>query len=226
MKLILSLLAIGFLACLASVAFVFSFRLPLPFDGFSVVAAAGLAALGTLTLVSFMPTRWVWSDLERLRHAFRARHGMSDAAAQSALDTIVTAHARAATLRQLAAAMRNDVAETIRAVADRIDASAREIFYTPYQQRALRDVLIRSELIETATLAHASLRRRAQKETEEASRQNLLAAVKALDEAFDQTDLLAARGLLAEVETSSSVAELVLKPRRPLQHTNAIDLSL
>lgn len=218
MTLVLRLFAAGLLACLMATAFVFYVRLPLPFAGFSIVVASAMAALGTLTLVAFMPQRWVWSDIERLHHAFRARHGLSDAAAKAALDTVTTAHGRADALRHSAHAMRDDVGGTVRAVADRIDAAAREIFYSPNQQRALRTVLVRAELIESAADAHAKLRRRAPRETQDASRQQLLLAVKALDHAFDQTDLLAARGLLAEVETSSSVAEMVLKPRRPLQH--------
>ncbi|MEP3765153.1 MAG: hypothetical protein ABJM44_00095, partial [Marinomonas sp.] len=225
MRLMLLLFAPALLSCLLAVTFAFLFRLPLPFPGFSAVAAAGLAALGTLSFIAIMPPRWVWSEAERLRYAFQSQHSLSDAAAQRALDTITTAHARANSLRQSAMAMRDDVAKMIDAVADRIDAAAREIFYAPNQQRALRDVLIRSELIETAAQAHAALRRREHKDTEDVSRQKLLRAVKALDEAFEQTDLLAARGLLAEVDTSSSVAETVLKPRRPLQFNKATDPS-
>lgn len=204
------------LAAFLAAAFCWLVRLPLPFDGFAAVAATGLAFLGTLTLMSLMPRRWVWTDAEQLRHAYQARHGVSDYAADSALGAITAAHLRAETLRRAAQKMRADVADQIGVVADRLDAAAREIFYDPGRHRDLRAVLVRSELIEDAAKAHAALRARQQADTEDQSRDRLLVAVDALNAAFDQTDLLAARGLLAEVDVASSVAETVLKPRHPL----------
>jgi len=206
----------GLFAAVLSVGFTWAFRMPLPFQGFAAFAAAGLAFLGTLTLVAWMPRGWVWSDAEQLRHAFQARHGGTDYAIDSALEAITTAHARARALRQSATTMRDDVAEKVSSVADRMDAAAREIFYAPDRHRDLRAILIRSELIEDAAKAHAALRRRNQETTEDASRQKLLSAVDSLAAAFDQTELLVARGLLAEVEAASEVAETVLKPRRNL----------
>jgi len=163
-----------------------------------------------------MPRSWVWSEAERLRHAFQARHGLLEQAAGLALTTITGAHARATSLRQAASVMRDDISARVISVADRLDAAAREIFYTPDRQRDLRTVLVRSELIEEAATAHAALRRRKHTATEDESRQKLAAAVDALNAAFEQTDLLAARGLLQEVEVASDVAERVLKPRTQL----------
>lgn len=204
------------LAALASAVFALTFRLPLPFPGFAAVAAAALAALGTLALVAWMPRRWLWTEAERLRFAFQARHGLGGVAAQGALETITAAHTRAMSLRQAAQAMREDVAEEVGALADRLDAAAREIFYVPDRRRALATVLNRSELIEEAAQAHAALRGRNQAETEAASREKLRTAMAALKGAFDQTDLLAAQGLLQEVEVASDVAETLLAPRRRL----------
>ncbi len=205
----------GGIAALASAGFAWFVRLPLPFPGFSALAAACLAAVGTLALVAWMPRRWVWTDAERLRMAFQARHGVSDAAAGMALGAITTTHARAENLRRSASVMRDDIAKEVTAIADRLDAAAREIFYAPDRQRGLRNVLVRSELIEEAAAAHVALRRRKHAPTEDLSRDKLSAALEALDAAFDQTDLLAARGLLQEVEVASDVAERLLKPRRP-----------
>ena len=213
----LSLWGAALTAIALSVWFAWAVRLPLPFEGFAAVAAASLAFLGTLTLIAWMPRGWVWTEAEQLRQAFQARHGVSDYAAGSALEAITSAHDRASALRDAASVMRDDVGEKVVAVADRMDAAAREIFYEPERHRDLRAVLIRSELIEDAAEAHAALRRRKHAETEDASRQKLIAAVDALDAAFDQTELLAARGLLAEVEAASDVAETVLKPRRTLK---------
>jgi len=215
----LSLWCAGGLACLASVAFAWFVRLPLPFDGFAVAVAAVLAGCGTLTLVAWMPANWVWTDTEILRHAFRRQHGISDDTAANALDTITTVHQRAQTLRKAAKTMRADVAEQVGEGADRLDTAAREIFYEPSRHRDLRKVLIRSELIEDAARAHSELRKRNQDTTEQESRKNLLAALAAMDAAFDQTDLHVARGLLHEVKAASDVAEMLLNPRKAT-HTN------
>lgn len=202
------------MSALFAVAFAWFVRLPLPFDGFAVLAAACLACLGTLSLVAIAPARWIWSEAEQLRMAFQARHGLTGTTAENVLDAIERAHLRAAVLREKAGHMRSDMAERVTATADRFDAAARELFYAPDRLRDLRAVLIRSELIEDAARAHASLRQRKQAQTEDASRQKLLGAIEALDAAFDATDLMAARGLLAEVETASDVAETLLRPRR------------
>ncbi len=215
-----SLWIAGLIAALLSIGFALFVRLPLPFSGFSAVAAAGLAAIGTVTLVAWFPRSWVWSDAELLRHAFQARHGVSEMAAGNALDMITQAHSRASAIRDASKAMRDDVAEKVGSVADRMDAAAREIFYDPDRQRDLRAVLVRSELIEDAAVAHAALRSKNHETTANASRQKLLAAVDALEGAFDQTDLMAARGLLAEVEVASEVAETVLKPRSRLKYSD------
>lgn len=189
-------------------------RMPLPFPGFSAVAAAALAALATLAIVAWMPASWLWSEADRLRMAFRARHGLSDMAAERALDMITKAHQRAANMRASAAVMREDIAAEVDRLADRLDAAAREIFYSPDRQRDLSAVLLRSELIEEAAVAHAALRRRKHTSTEDLSREKLRAAVAAMNAAFDQTDLLAARGLLENVEVASDVAERLLTPAR------------
>ncbi|MEM1373127.1 MAG: hypothetical protein AAGF78_01960 [Pseudomonadota bacterium] len=206
----------GAVAAILSVAFALLVRLPLPFDGFAILAAAGLAGLGTLAAASLMPARWVWTDAERIRLAFQARHGLSDVAAGSALVAITSAHDRARALRAAATGMREDVAPKVTAVADRLDAAAREIFYEPSGQRSLRGVLVRAELIEDAATAHVALRQKADAAVEEASRQKLLKAVTALDAAFEETDLMAAKGLLREVEVASDVAERLLTPRQAL----------
>ncbi|MEO0484507.1 MAG: hypothetical protein AAF092_01200 [Pseudomonadota bacterium] len=212
-----SLWIAGGLGAAVSVAFANVVRLPLPFEGFAAAAAAGLAFATTLAIAAWMPERWLWTEAERLRRAFQDRHGLSGDGAENALEAITRAHGRARALRQAATPMREDVADRVTAVADRLDTAAREIFYTPERRRDLRAVLIRSELIEDAATAHAKLRGRDQAATEDASRAKLLSAVDALEAAFDETDLLAARGLLAEVEVASDVAESVLRPRRTHQ---------
>jgi hypothetical protein len=202
----------GTLCAAFGAAFAWFVRLPLPFDGFAVIVAGVLAFWGTVSVLAWMPIGWLWTDAERLRYAFRGRHGISDDAADVALGAITTAHERANTLRGAARVMRDDVAERVKTAADRLDSAAHEIFYAPQQQRELRAIVIRSELIEDAATAHAKLRAREHRLTEDASREKLVAALDALEAAFDQTDLLTARGLLSEVEVASEVAESLLKP--------------
>ncbi|MEM6306787.1 MAG: hypothetical protein AAF701_02220 [Pseudomonadota bacterium] len=135
-----------------------SLRLPLPFPGFAAVVAGVLAGLTTLTLIAWMPQRWVWSDREILRLAFQAQHNLAARSADNALTAIVDTHDRANRLRLAAKVMRDDMATEVTQAADRLDAAARDIFYTPSRLRALQTVLVRSQLIDDAATAHARLR--------------------------------------------------------------------
>ncbi len=200
-------------AAVLSSAHVWYGPMPLPFSGFSAVAAAVLAALGTLTAMAWLPSHWLWSETERLTLAFRAQHQLSATAAAAALETISGAHNRAQAFRKAAFVMRDDMADEVKDLADQLDATAREIFYHPGRRRDVRSILMRSELVEEAAIAHAALRRRKHRATEDISREKLSKAVQALKAAFDQADLLAARGLLQEVEVASEVAEQLLTPR-------------
>jgi len=209
-----------------SAVFVWFVRMPLPFEGFSIIAAGVLSCLGTLSVLTLLPAKWVWSEAELLRYAFQSQHGVSVYAAGSALDAIANAHSRATKLRALADTMRKDVAERTCNIADRLDAAALEIFYNPERHRDLRAVLIRSDLIEEAAISHVRLLRHKQAETENTSRTKFLLALDALEDAFDETELIAAKGLLAEVTVASDVAEALLKPRKALhekQETRRLD---
>jgi len=212
----ISLSCAAIIAALVSIGFAWFVRLPMPFEGFFAFVAATGAFLGTLTLATWMPSGWLWTEAEQLRNAFQERHDISEFAAGTALEAISKTHLRANALRTAASAMREDVSDQVRSIADRLDVAAREIFYEPERHGALRAVLVRSELIEDAARAHAQLRKRNHSETEQISREKLVSAIEALDAAFDQTDLLAAKGLLTEVEIASEVAETILKPRLKL----------
>jgi hypothetical protein len=198
------------LCAAGATAFALIQRLPLPFDGFAIWAAAGLAFLGTLTASSWMPARWLWSDTELLTFDFCARHGIAKDTAQASLLAISGAHNRADALRRAAKVMREDAAKKINDLADRLDGAAREIFYSPDRLRSLRAILVRSELIEEAATAHAKLRRRDDGAMADHSRARLLASVEALENALDHSDLMVAQGLLQKVDVASDVAERVL----------------
>ncbi|MEL6267933.1 MAG: hypothetical protein AAFR52_20245 [Pseudomonadota bacterium] len=209
------------LSVVAAVAFALSVRLPLPFDGFAAVAAAGLAALLTVTLGLFLPPHWLWTDAERLIHAFRARHQISDARAATALDAITTAHRRAAALRAASSDFTESLRDQALRGADALDAAAREIFYDPDALSVHRANLIRAELIEDSVTAHAALRKRNQGVVDDQiaqSREKVAAALTSLEGAFDAAEERAANILLTQVDVASSTAETLLAPRQKTAH--------
>ena len=206
----------GLLGGLATLAFLTLVRLPQQAEALVIWLGAGLAFLATLSLAAWMPARWLWTDTERLTHAYKTRHGVADGRAQSALLAISGAHERAAVLRSAAPELAESLAERSEAMADKLDAAAREIFYDPGRLPALRSIISRSELISEAMDAHRSLRQRAGGDSDQTqkSRTQLIKALDALDEAFAQSDTIAADRLLAEVEASSTTAETLLAPKR------------
>lgn len=201
-----------------AVAFALLVRLPLPFEGFAAAVAAALAALFTFSLTLFLPAKWVWSDEERLVHAFRQRHKVSDDRAESALDAIRTAHRRAAKMRAVSRDFTESLRDRTDATADLLDAAALEVFYDPSSLPAHRANLIRSKLIEEAVDAHAELKRRGKTGTIETqleqSRGRVAAALDSLDYAFQETEKRLANRLLTDVDVASSTAETLLAPRR------------
>ncbi|MEL6517690.1 MAG: hypothetical protein AAFQ39_08235 [Pseudomonadota bacterium] len=204
------------LAVITAVAFALTVRLPLPFDGFAAVAAAGLAGLLTFTFGLFLPPHWLWTDAERLVHAFRARHEISDARAATALDAITTAHRRAAALREASADFTDALREQALKGADALDAAAREIFYDPNALSVHRANLIRAELIEDSVTAHAALKKRNQGVVDDQiaqSRDKVAAALTSLEGAFDAAEERAANILLTQVDVASSTAETLLARR-------------
>lgn len=197
-----------------AVAFALLVRLPLPFPGFAAVTAGGGAFVLTLAFGLALPARFLWSDAERLAHAFGQRHAISDAGARVALDTITRAHDRAALLRQASPKFAEPLQARSLAMADRLDAAAREIFYDPEALAVHRKTLVRSELIEDAVTAHATLRGRGETEANSAqmaeSRAKLGAALDALETAFDAAEAQVADTLLAQVDVASATAETLL----------------
>lgn len=203
---------------LATLAFVALVRLPLPFPGFTAVAAACLALFGTLALGAWLPARLLWTDTERLTAAFKARHDIMDARAESALHAIAGAHSRAAVLREGAAEVAPELADRAAAMADRLDMAAREIFYDPGRLPALRAIITRSELISDAMETHRKLRARmGDSHQTTQSREKLIGALDALDQAFEASDVATAERLLAEVDAASTTAESLLAPRRRIR---------
>ena len=222
-----SLFCAVFAGALIGTLSVYAVRMPVFFDGSSIAVAAVLAFLGCLSAIAWMPEHWLWTDADRLAMAFRQYHKLSDLGANNALRTITETHERAESLRRHSLQFHDDLKHPLNAAADQLDASAREIFYQPSRLRALGPVLRRVELIEEATLAHKALRKRAQKNqaTIALSREKLISALTAMDAAFSQTDLSAARGHLEQVDIASSVAERLLSPRTPLAPLKNGDLS-
>mgnify|MGYP001793421530 CR=1 FL=1 len=215
------------IAASLSVAFVLAFRLPLPFEGFSAVTAAILAGMFTTALGLFMPPHWVWTDSERLHHAFRSRHNISDGRAASVLDAITTAHRRASILRVSSDDFAEDLKAQTEQAADALDAAAREIFYDPAALDAHRSILIRADLIEETVLAHARLRHGKRSKGIEAqldqSRNKVAAALASLETALAEARENAADRILTEVSVSSATAETLLAPRQKNMSSRRVD---
>lgn len=192
-------------------------RLPLPFDGFAAVAAALMAGMSTLSLTMMAPARWIWTDAERLRHAFAQRHNMSELRSENVLDAITAAHARADQFRNGAALFAAPLDQRTKEMADRLDDIARDLFYHPDALSVHRQALVRSELIEEAVLGHASLRKRGQSDVNAPqiaqSKDRVDAALISLEDAFDHNENRLADRLVQQVEISSATAEMLLKRR-------------
>lgn len=207
--------AIGAFAVILATAFALLVRLPLPFEGLAALVAAVLALGGTLTFGMLAPARWLWTDAERLRHAFGLRHGLSDLRSGNVLTAITTAHGRADVLRQAAAHFQPPLDERTRQVADRIDGIAHELFYAPEALSVYRETLIRAELVEESVTTHAKMRKRGHEDTNALqiadSRAKVDAAVTALYAAFDSNENHLADQLLHKVDVSSATAEMLLR---------------
>lgn len=205
------------IAVIVAVAFALLVRLPLPFDYAAALAAAALAAILTLAIGLAMPAAWIWTDAERLAHAFSRRHGISDTRAGLALDAINRAHRQADVLRRAAPRFAEPLQARAMAGADRLDGAAREVFYDPEALGVHRKTLVRAELIEEAVALHAKLRARGEQDANSAqmveSRARVTAALDALDEAFDASETRLADRLLAQVDVASATAETLLAPR-------------
>lgn len=208
---------IAFLAACAAVTFALTARLPLPFEGFAALSAGVLAFLLTLTTTLFLPKTYIWTDTERLHHAFSERHGLTDARAQNALLAITSAHDRAAILRKCALRFRPDLKKETEMAADILDRAARDVFYDPSALTVHRANLIRAELVEDAVRAHAKLRDRAETgvidSQIETSRNHVFEALSSMKEAFDLAENRLANQLLTEVDVASATAETLLRPR-------------
>lgn len=208
---------IATVAVVLAVGFATTMRLPLPFVGFAAVAASAIAGTLTLSLTMLLPARWIWTDAERLRHAFAQRHKMSEQRSGNVLDAMTSAHARAENLRTNAALFAAPLAERAKEMADRLEDVARDLFYDPDTLSVHREALIRSELIEEAVLNHAVLRKRQRGQMNAPqvaqSRERVDAALTALQAAFDQNENRLADRLVQQVELSSETAETLLRRR-------------
>lgn len=208
---------VAVIAAVLSASFAIFLRLPLPFDGFAAVAAAVIACALTLSLTMMAPAGWIWTDAERLRHAFAQRHNMSELRSENVIDAMTSAHARADQLRKSAAMFAAPLDQRTKEMAERLEDIARDLFYHPDALSVHRQALVRSELIEEAVLSHASLRKRGHDDVNAPqiaqSRHRIDAALTSLEDAFNHNENRLADRLVQQVEISSATAEMLLKRR-------------
>jgi hypothetical protein len=209
------------IAAALAVGFVAFVRLPMPFPGFAAVSAAVLAAIITLALICYAPTRWLYSDSELLTHAFKKRHDISDTRAALALDALSTAHQRALLIRSAASSFVPDLQTRALQAANALDQAARHLYYEPQRLPSLRGPIVRSELVEEAVAAHHALRSEGATDRHaQASRDKLAPALEALEQAFQEANASFESQLLLQVEAASSTAETLLAPRRTFYADN------
>lgn len=175
----------------------------------------GLAAtLFASGLGLMLPERWLYSDAERLAHAFKHHHGVSDDRALVALRAVEAAHTSATRLRLADNGFRDDLASSAGDAANRLDDVARLIFYKPDQLPKYQALIIRAESVIGAVEDHAKLRSRAQNDAEiAASRELANAGLSSLSEALDASQQREVAQILDRIEVNVATAETLLRPK-------------
>lgn len=207
---LIALLAVGALSLFLVLPSFFPYS-----DAVLLGASAMLLALGVGLM---LPEGWFYSDTQRLAHAFKSYHGVSDDRAVVALRAVEAAHSAATRLRQadtgVRGGFRDDLAAAADQSADRLDDVARLIFYKPDQLPKYQALVIRAESVIDAVEDHARLRTRAQSEAEIATSRDLASAgLSSLTEALDASQQREVAQILDRIEVNVSTAEILLRPR-------------
>ncbi|MEL7459811.1 MAG: hypothetical protein AAFX45_13185 [Pseudomonadota bacterium] len=196
----------------------FALTPPRLFPYSDAVLLGGMAALLALGLGLTLPERWFYSDAERLAHAFKSHHGVSDDRAVVALRAVEAAHSAATRLRRADTGVRGgfhpDLAAAAEQSANRLDDVARLIFYKPDQLPKYQALVIRAESVIDAVEDHAKLRARAQNEAEIATSRDMAnAGLSSLSDALDASQTREVAQILDRIEVNVATAETLLRPR-------------
>jgi len=190
--------------------------LPLPWlFPYSDVVLLALAATGlAFGLGMMLPEGWLYSDEARLSHAFRAHHGVSGDRADVALSAVAGAHEAATRLRAADNGFQQDLAQSARDAAGRLDDVARLIFYKPEELPKYQALVVRAESVIDAVEDHAKLRQRAVNEAEVAASRSLAqGGLVSLHGALDASQQREVASILGRIEANVATAEILLRPK-------------
>ncbi len=202
------------LAALAVAGASWGLTLP-PMFPFSDAVILGAATFGIAVGLGFMiPESWLYSDAQRLSHAFTQHHGVSGDRADVALKAVAVSHQAAERLRAADNGFRDDLRAGVVAAADRLDDVARLIFYKPDELPKYQALIIRAESVIDAIEDHAKVRDRAVDDAEvDTSRDLARSGLNSLLEALDASQQREVGAILGRIEANVATAEILLRPR-------------
>lgn len=188
--------------------------LPALFSYSDAVMLGAIAFGVALGLGLMLPEGWLYSDDERLSHAFKQYHGVSGDRADVALKAVASSHRAANRLRRADNGFREDLKSEVHGVADRLDDVARLIFYKPDELPKYQALIIRAESVIGAVEDHAKVRDRAVGEAEiQTSRDMAQAGLESLLGALDASQQREVAAILGRIEANVATAEVLLRPR-------------
>lgn len=197
---------------LASLA-LHTLRFPIFFTHSTALIGASATFLLTLSLSMMLPDRLLYSDAQQLAYHFQQRHGLSDGRAETVLQAIQSAHAKATALRAHSQSVHPELQADLRSAADRLDAIAGQLLEAPTELRQVQALIVRSDLLVDAAASHANLRRRAKGDVILKSREKVQDGLAAFQDSFDAMEDGAAERLMHRVSVSTDTAELLLGSR-------------
>lgn len=189
-------------------------NLPSLFPYSDAVVLGVVALIVALGLGLMLPDAWIYSDAQRLAHAFKAHHGVSGDRAEVALGAVASAHDAATRLRTADNGFRDDLKMAAGQAADRLDDVARLIFYKPDQLPKYQALVIRAESVIDAVEDHARVRARAVEASEVATSRDLaLSGLTSLQGALDASQQREVASILGRIEANVATAEMLLRPK-------------
>lgn len=188
-------------------------RFPIFFTQSTAVIGGGFTFVLALSFLLMLPDRFLYSDAQLLAYHFQQRHGLSDGRAETVLDAIQSAHAKATALRGYSQNVHSTLKADLNHAADRLDAITGQLLEAPADLRQVQALVVRSDLLVEAAATHADLRQKASEGMIAESREKVQAGLAAFQHSFDEMEDGAAQRLMHRVSVSTDTAELLLGRR-------------
>jgi hypothetical protein len=215
-------LPIGMFVIGTAAILAYGFLVPLPrYFAYSDAVFLGALAVGlTWGLSLMLPERMLFTTTERLRHAFMARHGVSEDRTDTALDIIARAQQQAKRLIRADNGFVPELAVQVDHTSDSLNAIARLVFHDPSEVRRHLPLVNRADLLVEAVENHSRLRatQKASDAQLASARTSVSAALDAFAGAMSAADERRIEAQITEIDTASDVADSLFKsmkgPRR------------